>query len=277
MRTFMVSLFSALVLTTGALANANPPEALSASSFAAWAGSLGAASSPYFENIFAWYEQEKDRALPAIVTAQPDATLVVTDGPMQECIRKEEAGEVEEGITYGSELYSKINAPIETVLETILYRWGKPVGQKQGTTYPMDTVYSYRQEKLEERYGAGAYYSVEAKKGGGFAKEVNDEYMLLVRGDAVRGYDLVGQFVRPAGATTTKSAIMVMMIRPRPDGGTDFKGNAWLTGQSYAFLGNVGVGRRNFGFSAERVRGGQRDFLRMVAELKSTGTIRDRR
>jgi hypothetical protein len=95
---------------------------------------------------------------------------------MRECIALEEAGDVEEGISYGSELYTKINAPIHTVMETILYRWGKPVGKESGTTFPVDTVYSFRQETLEKKYGEGGYSSVERKRNNKFTKNMSINY-----------------------------------------------------------------------------------------------------
>src|SRR5205807_1237391 len=106
---------------------------------------------------FAWLESQKNRPLPSNVNSDPDKLFVTVDRPLAAAIKVEGDGDAEEGSTYGLETYGIINAPIATVLETILYRWGKPVGQASGVTHPNDTVFGFREEKLTQEWGPGSY------------------------------------------------------------------------------------------------------------------------
>jgi len=249
-----------------------PPAQIDRASYAQWLGSIRAPSTPYFDFAFAWLEAQKNRPLPSAVNADPDKLFVTVDRPLAEAIKVESDGDAEEGSTYGLETYGIVNAPIATVLETILYRWGKPVGQASGVTHPNDTVFGFREEKLTQEWGSGSYKTYTIKTNGGIAKDLDDTFSLLVRGNATDGYVLAGNFLAPNGSTTTTSFITLMTIKPMSDGRTDYRVAGMQTGQNYSFFG-LDNGRKNFGFNVSRIRDGQKDFLNQVKSLKETGHI----
>lgn len=255
---------------------ADAPAKVDRDSYIEWLESIDAEVSPYADKLFDWFENEQGRSLPADVTRDPERLFVSVDRPLQEAIELEGAGDVEKATSYGLETYGEIDAPVSTVLETILFRWGKPVGQKVGTTYPVDPVYGYREDKIEIAFGPGGYRNTSSKRQGGVAKDVNDISSLLVREDGKGGYVLFGSFIKANGKTTTNSSMSIMMLRPLGNGKTDYRISGRHVGQSYALFG-IDNGRKNFGFNKTRIREGQKDFYGQVAELKRTGKITEKR
>lgn len=275
MKTFLLSLCVAALLpvtASRAFAGPTPPATIERSSYAAWLTAINAPATPYFDYMFHWYEAQQGKALPQQVGADPEKLFVTVDAPLAEAVRVETSGDVEEGTTYGLETYGIVDAPIATVLETILFRWGKPVGEPSGVTHPNDTVFGFREEKLTLEWGNQSFKTYTKKHNGGVANDLDDTFSLLLRGDAQNGYVLIGSFLGPNGDTTTTSFITIMIIKPTADGKTDYRVAGMQTGQNYSFFG-VDLGRRNFGFNVARIRDGQKDFLSQVKALRDTGKI----
>lgn len=265
-----------LILAGAARAEAEAPVEITREAYGAWVEAIGSAQSPYQEKLFDWLDEQNSRALPREVQSDPDFLFVTVDRPLAETIEAEEMGDVEKGVTYGLETYGILEAPVDTVLETILFRWGKPVGAESGVTYPVDTVFSFREEKLALHWGDRSYRCETKMSGGGVAKDQNDISSLLVRGDAKGGYILVGNFFGPNGKSPTTSSMSIMLLRPLENGRTEYRVSGRYTGQSYSFFG-IEFGRKNYGFNVSRIRGGQKEFFGQVQELKKTGKITERR
>jgi hypothetical protein len=272
----MKKIAMALALCFSLNAYGEVPAELERASYSEWLSSIGSVSSPYLEPIFDWYEEQKGSALPPQVEADPERLFVSVERPLQQTVEAEEMGDVERGVTYGLETYGLVDAPVDVVLETILFRWGKPVGAESGVTYPVDTVFGYREERLAPKWGPRAYATNTVMKNGGVAKEQNDASSLLVFGDSTKGYVLVGQFFGPNGKTPSTSSMSIIILNPVTGGKTDYRVSGRYTGQSYLIFG-IEHGRRNYGFNATRIRAGQKDFLGMVKSLKTTGKIPERR
>lgn len=256
---------------------ATPPAEINRETHSRWISEINAPTSPYENYIYNWLEAQRTKPLPAAVQTDPDKLAVIVDDVLAEAVRVEANGDAEEGTSFGLESYGLVDAPVDMVLETILFRWGKPVGAQSGTTYPFDIVYGYREERLNPEWGPGSYRTVTTKKKGGFALPMNDVFSLLVRGNPTDGYVLAGDFIEPSGETTTTTSVTIIYIRPTADGKTDYRVSGLQTGQSYAHLGPIDKGRRNFGFNAKKIRDGQKDFLSQVASLKNTGKIPERK
>jgi hypothetical protein len=266
---------AALCLSLSARAGEAPAH-LERYSYWDWLDEIGSVASPYLEPLFDWYGEQVFTSLPPETWADPELLHVSVDRPLRETIQAEAMGDVERGVTYGLETYGVIDAPIETTLETILFRWGKPIGRPSGVTYPVDTVFSFREERLEPFWGPMAYRTETSMRGGGIAKDQNDVSSLLVFGNSEDGYVIVGQFFGPKATTASTSSMSFTMLRPLPDGRTDYRVSGRYTGQSYLIFG-IDFGRRNYGFNISRIRAAQKDFFGMVAELKATGKITERR
>ena len=277
MKALILSLISAsaLVVSLNALAAPVPPVDIEKTGYAQWLSQIGAPTTTYLDYAFGWYADQLTKPLPPQASTDPDKLFVTVDKPLAEAIRVESAGDVEEGSTYGLETYAIVDAPVATVLEAILFRWGKPVGHASGVTHPNDTVFGYRQETLTLEWGPDSFKTYTIKKHGGVASDLDDTFSLLLRGNATDGYLLAGSFIAPNGDTTTTSFITIIMIKPTPDGKTDYRVAGMQTGQNYSFFGLDG-GRRNFGFNVGRIRDGQKDFLNQVKTLRDTGKIPER-
>jgi hypothetical protein len=262
-------------LSAVAFADVNPPSGLpERRSYTRWINQVGAVESAFTAPIFDWYEEQLRTALPSAVNEDPEHLVISVDRPIAETIELEESGDIESGTTYGMEVYAILDAPIETALEALLFTWGKPIGKREGITYPFDTVFNYNKEVIRERWGANNYESESTKTGGGVAKDLRDSFTLLVRGDAQNGYIVLGNYLKPLGKTTTTSHISLAYFKPMADGRTEFRVSARQTGQSYKIFG-IEFGRRNFGFNVSRLRQGENAFIDSVQELKTTGTIRE--
>lgn len=279
MKALILTLAMSLPLAAYA-AGPTPPAQLEKSSHNTWLGQIGAqTTSPYADYTFAWFEQQKTRALPPQVSADPDKLFVSVQAPLAEAVKVETAGDAEEGTTYGLETYAIIDASVSQVMETILFRWGKPVGQSGGITFPYDTVFSSREERAQIEWGPGAYKTYTFKRNGGIAKDMNDVFAMVVRGNDTEGYTLVGSLLAPYGngtTTTSTTYITIIHIRPMKDGKTDYRVAGMLTGQNYSFIG-LENGRKSFGFNQAKIREGQKEFFKQVKALKETGKIPERR
>jgi hypothetical protein len=271
----MIAFLGSLVLSVAAQAGPTPPVKIDRQSYDQWLIDIGAPASPYTDYTFRWIDEQKQKALPHEVSADPQKLFVAVEAPLAEAIRVEGAGDAEEGTSYGLETYALIDAPVSAVLETVLFRWGKPVGREGGMTRPFDTVYGFREESLSPEWGTGSYKTFTVKKNGGIAGDMNDSFTLLVRGNAKEGYLLVGSFIAPTGETITTSYISAVVLKPTADGKTDYRVAGPQTGQSYAFFG-IENGRKNFGFNRDRIREGQKEFLGQIQELKKTGKITEK-
>jgi hypothetical protein len=274
MKTFvaLLALFSSLAYASEAFA----PEQVERESYNAWLQTIGSNVNPFSDYLFDWYEEEMQRALPPEVAQDPENIFVAVDRPLAETIELEDAGDIEKGVTYGLETYALVDAPVDIALETLLFKWGKPVGEAAGTTYPMDTVYGFRQESIEPKWGPSTYQTTTTKTNGGLAKDQKDLWSLMVRGDSTRGYVVIGNFFKPHGNTSTTSSMSMMLFLPTPEGKTEFRVSGRHMGQSYTFFG-IEYGRRNFGFNRDRIRVGQKEFIDSIYELKRTGKIKERR
>lgn len=277
MKKLLLSLCVSAVLPFSALAGGpTPPTEISRATYPAWLTAIRAPSTPYFDYIFNWYEAQLKSALPNQVKTDPDHLFVTVDAPLAAAVKVEGDGDAEEGTTYGLETYGIVDAPLATVLEATLYRWGKPVGQPSGVTHPNDTVFGYRQETLTQEWGPTSYKTYTLKHNGGVANDMDDKFSLLLRGDAQHGYVLIGSYIEPNGSTTTTSSITIILLKSTPDGKTDYRVAGMQTGQSYSFFG-LDSGRKNFGFNVSRIRDGQKDFLGQVKSLRDTGRIPEKR
>lgn len=256
-------------------ASALPPPHLERESYKEWLEAIGSNVSPFHEHSFDWLEKEEGSPLPGESYSDPKGMHLVVNNALAQTIELEEMGEIEKGITYGFEAYIRVPFGWQAVLESLLFRWGKPVGKSAGFTYPNDTVFGYRKESLTEKWGPGSYQTFTEKKNGGLAKDQNDSFTVLVRPYMTGGAVFVGNFFAPTGNTTTKSSLFIMVIKPVDDSTTAVKIFSRHLGQSYALFG-VDFGRKNFGFNVERFRNGQIDFLQNVEELVRTGGIRER-
>jgi hypothetical protein len=280
MKKMMLSLMTATLPLSAMAAGPTPPATLEMNSHNEWISQIGAPVSPYADYVFGWYEAQKKAGLPEGVKKDPEQLLVVVDKPMAVAISKEEGAdaEVEKFTTFGLETYGLIDANISQVLETILFRWGKPVGKAGGSTFPHDTVFGFREERAAPEWAPNAYKTFTFKRNGGIALDMNDVFAMVVRGNAKEGYTLVGSFIEPAGGdltTTTNNYITIIYIRPTADGKTDYRVAGMLVGQSYSMFGSSG--RKNFGFNAVKIREGQKEFIKQVMNLKQTGKIPERK
>lgn len=261
----------ALALGSG---RANPPGAITRASYASWLNAINSPASPFADHIFDWQDEQLRSALPNPVNSDPDKLHVRVDRPMAETIALEQSGDIEEGNTIGFEAYAIIPAPIQTVLEAKLFTWGKPVGKAEGETWPFDSVFSQKHDSLTAKWGAGNYYSTSDTSGGGIVKNLHDDYTLLIRGSDADGYTLYAGFFAARQNSPTTSHLSIVTLKPLPGGKTEFRQTVRQQGQSYKIFG-IDYGRRNFGFNADRVRQGQKQFFATVNELKTTGRIKE--
>ena len=199
--------------------------------YRAWLEQLGAQVSPFYEHLFSWNEAQEKMDLPTEVSLDPQGLFVSVRRPLAETIKMEDSGEIEESVTVGLESYGVVDAPIELVLETVLFRSGKPVGKTEGSTRPVDSIFGSRRETIRERWGAGAYYITNNKTGGGLVRDQNDSYAMIVRGSPQQGYLVFSSFLAPVGVTETKSAFTIVRLRALPDGKTDYRITSRYQGQ----------------------------------------------
>jgi hypothetical protein len=251
----------------------NPPEDLTSISYPGWLRAINSNVSAFADNAFAWYEAQKKSPLPSQVYADPDSIYVDVDRALQETIALEQSGDIEEGNTIGFDAYALINAPIQVVLETKLFNWGKPVGQPQGETYPYDSVFSLVHDVSTLRWGANNFWVTTSQTGGGVAQDLHDDYTILVRGNSTRGYSVFASYFGPEGDTATQAHISIVILTPTANGKTEYRQCVRQNGQSYKIFG-IDIGRKSFGFNAARDHDGVKLLSQQMLELKSTGTIK---
>lgn len=234
--------------------------------------------SAFTDYAFDWFETEKDRPLPSQVYQDRDKIFVRVDRPLQETNDLESRGEIEEGTTVGAEVYAEMDGAPSEVLTAMLFRWGKPAKAEEGTTAPSPSPFSSRVEYFaaNPEWGPGAYVNLSRRIDGGIIKDLHDRYLVLIRGNAQKGYDIVMQFVKAAGKTPSTQSLGLAMIRPLGDGKkSSFKITTRYQGQSYKVFGNISIGRSRVGFNIVNARNVQLDFARALRELKDTGDIRN--
>lgn len=288
-------LFTALLFGVSASANpaANPalrdvprshqpaPTELTFQSYQEWAAPLLRPdyASAFTGKIFEWYEEEKGRGLPPEVYRDAGRVYVNVERPLRQTIEFEDAGDIEEGNTVGAEVYSEMTGTVNQVLTTMLFRWGKPVGSDDGFTYPPPGQFARRIDYWAPNPGWGpqAYASLSLRRDGGIVNDLADRYIVLLRGDDERGYDVFMQYVRPGGETSTKQVFAIAIIRPLSNGKVSYKISTRYQGQSYKVLGNVSIGRKNIGFNVEKVRAVQVETMNMLKALRETGKIPEKK
>lgn len=256
----------------------NPaPKALDYDSFTKWSAPILEANdavSPFTEGAFKWLADERVRGLPNEVYNDRDHIFVDVSGPRAETEAFEDSGEVEKDTTVGANLYAEMDGTVDQVLETMLFRWGKPVGAKEGQTNPEPGNFSARTEFFapQPEWGPGAYANQSVRKGSGIVKDMNDRYAVLVRGDSSRGYEVLMQFVKRGGKSETTKCIGIAIIAPLANGKTAYKITTRYQGQYYGTLGSW-VGKSQFGFNVKNAKEVQLDFIRQLNDLKTKGTI----
>jgi hypothetical protein len=261
------------------------PEKLDQEAYLAWAEPIlkPAAGTDYTSAftslVFEWYESERERGLPQEAIDAKEKFYINVQRPLEQTIELEEAGEIEEGNTVGAEVYAELDASAEQALTAMLFRWGKPVGKEEGNTYPAASPFSRRVDYFAPvaDWGSNGFASLSLRRDGGIVKDMADRYMVLVYGDKDRGYDVLMQYIKPAGKTSTSRVFAIAMIRPLANGKTSYKISTRYQGQSYKVLGNVSIGRSNIGFNPEKVKAVQIDYANQLKELKETGNIKDKK
>ncbi|NUM87700.1 MAG: hypothetical protein HUU37_00710 [Bdellovibrionales bacterium] len=258
------------------------PEAVEAASFTAWLGQYSAAIgadeavSAFTESVFAWYENEKGRDLPAQAYHNRDHIHVDVNTAKAKTLELERAGDIEELTTVGADIYAEMDGAPEQVLETMLFRWGKPVSMKEGKTYPAPSPFGKRVEYYAPmaELGPNAFVNMTMRHNGGIVQNLEDRYLMLIYPASQGGWDLVMQYVRPAGKTATTRSLAIAMIRPGKGGKTAFKMAMRYQGQNYGALGGL-IGRSQFGFNEGKVRDGQLGFHKMLQQLREKGAIEE--
>ncbi|MGZ3652966.1 MAG: hypothetical protein ACXVB9_01595 [Bdellovibrionota bacterium] len=279
MKRYLITALLLLTTATRGFANEatiNPPDQITRAGYLGWLRAINSAVSPYADYLFDWYELQLKSALPSQVKTDPDKLYVNVDHALADTITTEQSGDVEEGTTIGFEAYGLVDVPIETALETKLFNWGKPIGQKTGDTYPYDTVFSSIHNVLTDKWGTGNYFSSTTQTGGGIVQDLHDDYTVLVRGNKTDGYTLFISFFGPNADSATVGHFSIVMLKPTSDGKTEFRQFVMQNGQSYKVFG-LEFGRKNFGFNVSRDRQGEKQLVTTMLELKNTGTIKENR
>jgi hypothetical protein len=293
MKTLILSAFT-LFLSHGAYA-ANPalegipdvgtrlaPAELTKEAYLRWAEPILTAgsidrTSPFTDHIFAWFEAEKNKPLPPEVATDPQKIHVEVASAKAYAIQLENEGLIEKDVAAGGNVYAEIPGTVDQVLEATLALWGKPVGKTEGKTKPDATpTHSKRVNYFapNPKWGPGASVSLETRRKGGVVEDINDRYLLLVRGDSSKGYDVLMQFIAPADDQTKTSFVLaIAQIRPLPGGKVSHKLASRYMGQSYSPMPG---GRDVIGFSRSKIRTIERIFVETVAELRATGKIKDK-
>lgn len=291
---YLVTLCFSLVLSSTAFAGAgNPalngvinvgtrlaPDQLSLEAYNRWVEPIAKPrgedyTSAFAPKIFAWFERQKNAPLPNAVSADPDKIYVDVETAKAQTIALEDNGDIDPYTTAGADVYAMVNGSVDQALEAQLNVWGKPVGKTEGKTNPSPMPFSRRADWFAPNplWGAGAYVNLEMRRDGGIIKNISDRYLLLVRGDSQKGYDVLMQFIGQAGESSTTNVLAIAIIRPLPNGKASFKISSRYQGQSYRILGDIG--RNTIGFSQSKVRQMQLNYVNSVNELRATGRIKD--
>jgi hypothetical protein len=288
---FLLPLF--LAFSPAALAALNPalidvqtgvsrpaPAELTLAAYEKWATPLLANAdgwSAFTPKVFEWYRNEKDRGLPREVYADPQRIYVNVERPLAETIDLEDSGDITEGNTVGAEVYAEQSGTITEALNTMLFRWGKPTAAAEGKTYPPGGQFHKRVDYFAANpdWGPQAYASLTMRRNGGLVQDLFDRYIVLIRGDETRGYDVLMQYLKPGGKTPTEKCFAIAILRPLPNGKVAYKISTRYQGQSYKILGGVKIGREQIGFNVQKVRAVQVESNELLKELQETGTIKD--
>lgn len=258
------------------------PAELSLAAYQAWVTPLlreADAWSAFAPKVFDWYQNEKDRGLPREVYSDPQRIYVNVKRPLEETIDLENSGEITEGNTIGAEVYAEQAGTVAQALDTMLFRWGKPVRAWEGRTYPPGGQFQKRVDYFapNPEWGPQAFASLTLRRNGGLIQDLFDRYIVLIRGDDRRGFDVLMQYLKPGGTTPTEKCIAIAIIRPLSDGKVAYKISTRFQGQSYKVLGNVQIGRDQIGFNASKVRAVQVESNGLLKELQENGIIKDRK
>jgi len=259
-------------------AGESPPLQVTRDAYRDWLHAIGSAPSPFLDPVFDWYDEQLRNPLAPQLHFDPEKIHVDVDRALRETDGLEQAGRVDKGTTVGFECYGLVDVPISMALETALFYHGKPVGRPHGDTYPQDTVFARSHCSIQERWGAGNYFSRLSHTAGGLANDLNDDYTVLVRGNATEGYALFTSFWRrtPLTSTATRALISILMLRAHSGGGSEFRRSVRRNGQNYATFG-LKFGRREYGFNPKMIRSIAVLFADSMRELRLVGRIRERR
>lgn len=260
------------------------PAELEYNSYLQWAGPMlreGGRDrlSAFTSRVFDWYRANRDTGLPPEVYKNPEKIYVNIDRPLAETIELEASGEIEEGNTVGAEVYAEQSGSVKEALETMLYRWGKPTGAVEGKTYPPGGQFARRVEYYAPNpdWGPNAFANLSVRKDGGIVQNLTDRYLLLIRGDEAKGYDVLMQYLQPGGSTATQQVFAISLIRPVSPGKVAYKISTRFQGQSYKILGGVKIGRTQVGFNVQKIRAVQVESNGFLRELQTLGAIPDRK
>ena len=258
------------------------PAELSLASYQAWAAPLlkGAdAVSAFTPKVFEWYQNEKDRGLPQDVYNDPQHIYVNVQRPLEETLAFENSGDITEGNTVGAEVYAEQAGTLTQALNTMLFRWGKPAGVAEGHTYPPGGPFQKRVDYFAANpdWGPQAYASLTMRRNGGLLQNLFDRYIVLIRGDETRGYDVLMQYVKPGGDSPTEKCFAIAILRPLPNGMVAYKISTRYQGQGYKILGSLKIGREQIGFNVQKDRAVQVESNGLLKELHDGGTIKDRK
>lgn len=264
-------------------AQSSPPPDITRSSYAAWLKALDSDVSPFLDPVFDWYDANRIGPLPSAVHNDPDRIYVTVDDALRQAIAIEDGGDAPGGTTIGFEAYSLVDAPISIALEALLFHYGKPIGKLEGETYPLDynSVFATCHCAIKENWGASNYLSTQAQTAGGIAKDLHDDFTVLVRGNANQGYAVFDSFFRPTpgapGGTETSSHIAIYLLKPLSNGATEVRLSVRRNGQNYSALLGLDQGRRQYGFNVQRDRSAQKKIVAAMMQLKDTGRITEKR
>jgi hypothetical protein len=253
----------------------NPPVPVTRDTYRPWLDSIQSEISAFYELVFNWYEQLPVQ-LPQGVATDPDRLFVAVDRVLKETITLENSGEIGAGNTVGFEAYGLVGVPIARALEATLFYSGKPIGKREGDTYPFDSVFGRAHCSIQEKWGDANYFSRQSRTGGGIVQDLFDDYTVLVRSNSFAGFTVFTCFFAaiPGKTTPDQAHLSIVDLRPRTGDATEIRQIMCRNGQSYAMFG-VENGRRQFGFNVPRIRTAQKAFMSGMFELHTTGTIKE--
>jgi hypothetical protein len=256
----------------------DPPTQVTHDGYLDWLNAINSNISAFVDLTFDWYSRQLGSPLPPQVNSDPDKIYIAVDQAEQQTISLENSGDIEEGNTMGFDVYCQVNVPISVALETVLFYCGKPIGQRQGDTYPYNDIFSACHLSIRENWGAGNYLSNVSMTGGGIVSDLHDDDTILLRGTPTDGYVLFASFYRPTpGSTTvTEAEIFITMLKSLSDGRTECRQSVRRNGQSYRFFG-LDFGRAQYGFNRALFHREQKAVLDSMNELQTTGKIKERR
>lgn len=292
-RNFFLLILSLLLplIPIGSLANsglapfstkyqAPAPDTLQLEQYLAWAEPILTANpdseaiSPYSEQLFQWYQRNKGVSLPSELSDGREPVFINVERPLAEVKAMElKVGKVP-GLslaeTVGAEVYARMNGSARQVLDAVMFRWGKPVGNgMEGCTRPADAFYSDRQDCLRSvpAWGTGAYVSDSLRLKSSLLPDLADRFLVLLR-EVDGGYDILIQFIQPIPerSTPTKRSLTFIIIRPIDEKTASMKMNFRYQGTSYR---GFPMGYQMFGFNRDRSLEVFKKFDEKLAEIVS--------